>query len=111
MIIGDLTGFLLSRLGEDEQDAELFHELACTVQEQQARDGSAAIWCRCLIPNETRVRIQATRAIITACERELREPGGGARGPRRATDRVTKILGSLALIYQQHPRWEEQWRP
>jgi hypothetical protein len=26
-------------------------------------------------------------------------------------EQVPKILGALALAYQQHPRWQEQWRP
>jgi hypothetical protein len=47
VIISDLTGFILARLDEDEQDARLFHEFTCAAHEQQARDGFPGTWRRC----------------------------------------------------------------
>ena len=50
MIISDLTGFLLSRLDEDERDAGLFHEFTCAGREQLAGDGFPGSWFRCPVP-------------------------------------------------------------
>lgn len=41
----DPTGFILSRLDEDERDAELFLEFTCAAQEQQARNGFPLSGC------------------------------------------------------------------
>jgi hypothetical protein len=52
-----------------------------------------------------------TRDIIADCGRQLNRPGSRAPGMLPAAEQVAKILGALALAYQQHPRWQEQWRP
>jgi hypothetical protein len=111
VIISDLTGFIRSRLDEDERDARLFHEFTCPDQEQQPSDGSPGIWCRCPVPAQTLARLQVTRDIIAACERRVRTPGSGAPGLRPAAAAIPKILGAIALPYELDPRWQEQWRP
>jgi hypothetical protein len=109
--VSDLTRFLLSRLDEDERDARLFHEFTCTADAQRAGDGLPGSWCRCPVPAQTLTRGQVTRDIIADCERQLCTPGSGTPGMLPAADRIPKILGALALSYQQHPQWQEQWRP
>jgi hypothetical protein len=90
----------------------LFHELTCPAQEQQqASDGCPASWCRCPVPAQILTRVQMTRDIIADCGRQLNRPGSRAPGMLPAAEQVAKILGALALAYQQHPRWQEQWRP
>jgi hypothetical protein len=108
IIISDLTGFSLSRLDEDERDGHLFHELTCPTQEQQARDGLPASRCRCPLPAQTLTRVQVTRDIIADCGRQLNRTGSRAPGMLPAAEQVPRILGALALAYQQHPRWQEQ---
>jgi hypothetical protein len=68
-VISDLTGFVLTRLDEDERDARLFHELTCPALEQEARDGFAGTWCRCPVPARILARVQVTRDIIADWER------------------------------------------
>jgi hypothetical protein len=80
-------------------------------QEQQARDGFPGSWCRCPVPAQTLTRVQAARDIIADCGRQLNRPGNRAPGMLPAAEQIPKILGALALAYQQHPRWQEQRRP
>jgi hypothetical protein len=112
VIVSELTGFILSCLDEDERDARLFHEFTCPAEEQQARDGFPGTWCRCPVPAQILARVQVTRDIIAGCGRQLRRPGSGAPGvlPAAAAG-IPKILGAIALSYEQDPRWQEQWRP
>jgi hypothetical protein len=111
VIISDLTGFILARLDEDEQDAKLFHELTCSADEQEATDGFAGTWCRCPVPARILARVQATRDIIADCERQLRTPGSRMPGILPAAAGVRTVLGAMALDYELSPRWQEQWRP
>jgi hypothetical protein len=111
MIICELTGFILSCLDEDERDAGLFHEFACSAGKQQARDGFPGSRCRCPVPARALGRCQATRDIIANCERQLRRPGTGTPGLRPVADQILQVLGAIALPYELDPRWQEQWRP
>jgi hypothetical protein len=111
VIISDLTRFILSCLDEDEHDAGLFHEFTCAAHEQQARDGFPGSWCRCPVPAQAHARAQAARGIIAGCERQLSTPASRAPGMLAADDGVMKVLGAMALSYEQDPRWQEQWRP
>ena len=111
MIISDLTSFILSRLGEDERDAGLFHEFTCSAGEQQAHDGFPGSWCRCPVPARALARCQATRNIIASCEWQLRRPGGGTPALRPVADQILLVLGAIALPYELDPQWQEQWRP
>ena len=106
MIVGDLTGFILARVDEDEQDAGLFHEFGCPAGEQEARDGLPGTWCACPVP----ARIRAIRDIVAVCERPLRLPRSGESGMASAAGMI-KVLGAVALDYERNPWWREQWRP
>ena len=111
MTISDLTGFIRSRLDDDERAAGLFHEFTCPAQDQRAGSGSPGSWCRCPVPARALARLQVTRDIIAGCERQLRTPGGGTPGTLPAADQILTILGAIALPYELDPRWQEQWRP
>jgi hypothetical protein len=103
VIISDLTGFILARLHEEEQDARLFHELTCPADEREARDGFPGIWCRCPVPARTHARVRVTLGIIADCGRQLRMPGSGMPGMPPTAAGVRKALGAMALRYELSP--------
>ncbi len=111
MTDNDLIAFILARLDEDEQAAALFHELACPAQDPQITHGHPILWCRCPVPRQILDQAWTTRHIIHACERHLPSQDTKAPGALMTAAKIQRILGAIALPYEQHRQWREHWRP
>lgn len=113
--MASITGFLRARLDEEEQAAELFHELTCLAgvnsPDPQARAARRYLQCECECPRRLLEQIAAKRQLLQRHEQQLCYSG------RRVSDwpwsmiSAQQVLGALALPYELHPGWEEAWRP
>jgi|SRR5450756_191159 len=113
--MASITGFLQARLDEEEQSAELFHELACPAgacsDDPQVRAAARYLWCDCECPRRLLEQIAVKRQIMHCHEQQLCYSGPPAPDWLCGMISVRQVLGALALPYELHPAWQEAWRP
>ena len=109
----DLIAFVRDRLAEAEQEADLFHELACAAQTRdgQDRSGPGSQRCRCPVPTQLAAHTRTLQRVLHDCEHRIREEV--PQDPHWPLDQVFAelTLRAIALPYELHPQWREQWRP
>ncbi|MFK8844103.1 DUF6221 family protein [Streptomyces sp. Ac-502] len=98
-----LTAFLHARLAEDASTADLFHEPGCP--------GAEASGCRCPVPERIRHDALARRGLARDCEEAIDDPDHDARDWPHSEMRALLRLKVLALPYELHRQWREEWRP
>ncbi|MGA5454876.1 DUF6221 family protein [Streptomyces umbrinus] len=105
--VADLVSFLHDRWGEDERDADLFHELGCPASLETRR----AARCGCPCPAQILDRIAVHRRILIRCEHRMRHEQ--EQGPCWPLDSVLAFqsMKALALPYELHPAWRDDWYP
>ncbi|WP_328687596.1 DUF6221 family protein [Streptomyces phaeochromogenes] len=105
--VADLASFLRGRWGEEERDADLFHELDCPVSPEARRAGG----CGCPCPARILDRTAVQRRILDRCERRMRHEQ--KEGPCWPLDSVLAFqsMKALALPYELHPSWRDIWYP
>jgi hypothetical protein len=99
--------FVRSRLAQEEKQAQLFHELHCPVPVGRRQ----FLACRCPCPRRLLERIAAKYAILSDCERQILCLDDQAPGWLIDSLHARQLLGAIALPYELHPDWREQWRP
>ncbi|WP_042404908.1 DUF6221 family protein [Streptacidiphilus carbonis] len=111
---GELVAFVAARLVEAEAQAELFHELTCTVvtalgEGPPRLDGRPR--CRCPARAQLVARAHALQRVLRDCEQRIHQDDpqdpSWPLGPIFAEVSVR----ALALPYELHPQWREEWRP
>ena len=110
----ELIAFIRGRLDDEERQAQLFHELACTVPDLLVhQDGCGRCgrrWrCRCPAPAALLGRAQALRRILHHCEALL--TGAASDDRCWSLDPVSAgpALRILAQRWEHQPGWREHW--
>ena len=136
---GDLVAFLNARLDEDEREASEFHHGDCESLPYPGMTGPFP--CNCGHPARVLRDVEAKRAILAeleaiphlymedcyySCELAVhpddpeRRPGSGycndnaipTGGCTCGRDKlVSRLRGALAIIWRDHPGYDEAWRP
>lgn len=113
--MASITGFLRARLDEEEQSAQLFHELTCPAgvssDDPQVRAAARYLGCDCECPWRLLGQITVKRQIVQCHEQQLCYCGPQAPDWPWSMISAQQILGALALPYELHPDWQEAWRP
>ncbi|KWT62210.1 hypothetical protein ADL21_09235 [Streptomyces albus subsp. albus] len=104
-----LTAFVHARLDEEAAAADLFHEAGCPATDAAGRTGVAR--CDCRVPSRIRQDIAVRRSIARASETAIRE--ADPRDPSWPQCEMSALLylKCLALPYELHGLWQEEWRP
>lgn len=110
----ELIAFIRGRLDLDEQQAHLFHELACGVPDRLVRqDGCGRCgrrWrCCCPAPRALIDRARALRRILHHCEALV--TGQASDDPCWPLDAgfAGPALRILAQRWEHQPGWREHW--
>ncbi|WP_238782868.1 DUF6221 family protein [Streptomyces monomycini] len=98
-----LTTFLHARLDEDGRTADLFHEAGCP--------GAEASGCHCLVPQRVRHDVLVRHGLARDCEEAIDDPDHDACDWPHSEMRALLRLKVLALPYELHRQWREEWRP
>ncbi|MFE6159030.1 hypothetical protein ACFQ7F_08950 [Streptomyces sp. NPDC056486] len=118
-----LAGFVHARLDEEAASADLFHEVGCAAGEAPGSLGSPA-GCRCRTPHRidpSRCACRAPRlmyqeiadrrSIAHISEAAIREADHTAPAWPRNEMNALLDLQALAVAYELHRLWQEEWRP
>ncbi|MFJ9729576.1 DUF6221 family protein [Streptomyces sp. NPDC101209] len=105
-IASDLASFLRARWDEEVADSALFHELDCPAQEA----GAAGRACCCPCPARIRARIASQRRILADCEQRIARDRGQGCWPLESI-LAFKAMQALALPFELHPAWQDNWYP
>ena len=108
-----LIAFVRDRLAEEECQADLFHELTCTVAEgrqRMDRPDSCLETCSCPAAARLSVRAHTLRDALRHCEELLRSSPDHPRWPLGPVF-AENSLRALALPYELHPAWRDHWYP
>jgi Family of unknown function (DUF6221) len=109
--MSDLVAFLRARLDEDEAVALAIHDVSCDVllYEEGMPD------CNCGYPARVLREVEAKRAIMDAYEAVLAECATmlGDRRPRTYGEHDGLLLAAkhLAAVFEDHPGYDEAWKP
>ncbi|GCD40984.1 DUF6221 family protein [Streptomyces paromomycinus] len=98
-----LTAFVHARLDEEGNTADLFHETGCPDA------GTSA--CHCPVPERVRHDVTIRHGLARDCEEALRDPDHDARDWPHNELAALLRLKVLALPYELHRQWREEWRP
>ncbi|WP_328690348.1 DUF6221 family protein [Streptomyces phaeochromogenes] len=105
----ELIAFVAVRLAEDESQAQLFHELGCAVAPGPGEVPRRR--CHCPTPAWLTARVHALQRVLRDCEKRIRRAGpedpDRPLGPTLAEVHVRAV----ALRFEEHPQWREEWRP
>ncbi|MEF3115051.1 DUF6221 family protein [Streptomyces chrestomyceticus] len=98
-----LTAFVHARLDEENSTADLFHETGCP--------DSGASGCRCPVPERVRHDVTVRHGLARDCEEALHDPDHDACDWPHSELAALLRLKVLALPYELHRQWREEWRP
>ncbi|MEV5597151.1 DUF6221 family protein [Streptomyces sp. NPDC052496] len=98
-----LAAFVHARLDEEAATAELFHEAGCP--------GGTGTMCRCPVPEQVRREIAIRHATARDSEEAILEADHDARDWPHSEVIALLRLKVLALPYELHRHWREEWRP
>ncbi|MFF3271830.1 DUF6221 family protein [Streptomyces chrestomyceticus] len=104
-----LTAFVHARLNEEVGAADLFHDPGCPVADAPPSDGGAR--CDCPVPPRIRRDVEIRRHIVHTSEAALREADHDAGDWPHSEVGALLYLKALALPYELHWLWQEDWRP
>ncbi|MGW5867445.1 hypothetical protein ACWFRJ_35425 [Streptomyces sp. NPDC055239] len=105
-----LAAFVHARLDEEAASADLFHDVGCPAAEAPGNRGSPA-GCRCRTPRRIHQKTADRRSIAHISEATVREADHAAPDwPRNEMDALLD-LRTLAVEYELHWLWQEEWRP
>ncbi|MFH8489937.1 DUF6221 family protein [Streptomyces longisporoflavus] len=105
-----LAAFVHSRLDEEAAAADLFHEAGCRAAEAPAAAHDTAR-CGCRTPRRVHREIAARRGIARISEAAVREADHTAADWPRSEMDALQDLRALAVAYELHRLWQEEWRP
>ncbi|MFF1693693.1 DUF6221 family protein [Streptomyces sp. NPDC058257] len=104
-----LAAFVHARLDEEAASADLFHETGCSTAAVPGGHGPPA--CGCRTPHRMHRKVAARRSIAHISETAVREADHATPGwPRNEMDALLD-LRILAVDYELHSLWQEEWRP
>ncbi|MFI2238193.1 hypothetical protein [Streptomyces chrestomyceticus] len=98
-----LTAFVHARLDEEGGTADLFHETGCP--------GAGASECHCPVPERVRHDVAVRHGLARDCEEALHDPDHDACDWPHSELAALLRLKVLALPYELHRQWREEWRP
>ncbi|WP_030374963.1 DUF6221 family protein [Streptomyces rimosus] len=104
-----LTAFVHARLNEEATAADLFHDPGCPAADAFPKDGTTG--CDCRVPPRIRQDIAVRRGIAHASETAIREADPRDPGWPQSEMSALLYLKYLALPYELHGLWQEDWRP
>ncbi|MFD4555066.1 DUF6221 family protein [Streptomyces sp. NPDC058469] len=104
-VLTDLASFLHDRWDEEEHDTALFHELDRPIQ-----DGDTRRVCRCPCPARLLERIATDRHILKDCQQRTERERQAAGWPVDST-LAFQTMKALALPFELHPDWRDNWYP
>ncbi|MEU5323993.1 DUF6221 family protein [Streptomyces sp. NPDC021056] len=96
----DLASFVHDRLDEEERDAALFHELDCP----------GRVSCSCPCPARLRDQIAIHRQNLRHCEQRIKRGQEELCWPLDSFF-AFETMKALALPYELHPDWRDNWYP
>ncbi|MEU6995865.1 hypothetical protein ABZ953_35085 [Streptomyces sp. NPDC046465] len=105
-----LAAFLHARLDEEAASAHLFHEADCSAV-RRAPVGPGPVRCGCLAPRRLHQKISTLRDLAHANEAAVREADPDSPGWPFSELAALLDLQALALPYELHELWCEEWRP
>src|SRR5687768_6547969 len=104
--VTDLASFFHNRLDEEERDAALFHELDCPDSHRTGR-----ISCSCPCPARMLDRTATRRVLFRRCEQRIkREQEEDLCWPLDSV-LAFQTMKALALPFELHPDWRDNWYP
>ncbi|UIX34221.1 DUF6221 family protein [Streptomyces sp. GQFP] len=104
--VTDLASFVHDRLDEEERDAALFHELDCPNSHRTGR-----ISCSCPCPDRILDRAATRRDLLRRCEQRIRREAEGDLRWSRDSILAFQTMKALALPFELHPTWRDNWYP
>ncbi|MGW2835773.1 DUF6221 family protein, partial [Streptomyces sp. NPDC001286] len=96
-----------ARWDEAETDSALFHELDCPGPGMGQTEGGS---CACPCPAQIHARITTHRRILADCEQRMARQAQDACWPRQSI-LAFQAMQALALPYELHPAWQDNWYP
>ncbi|MFJ8826599.1 DUF6221 family protein [Streptomyces sp. NPDC102467] len=108
MRLAALVAFVRARLDEEATAADLFHEAGCTPAD--APDHRRCR-CSCRAPHRTLQDIAVRRTVARTSETTIREADHSAAAWPHNELAALLNLKALALRYELHGLWQEEWRP
>lgn len=98
-----LVDFLKARL--DDIDADAAHDRDCAIVRMHPEG-----WCDCDVPARVLADVAAKRLIVDQCASIV---SAGTMDPFEdgAPDLAYEVLQLLALVYADHPDYQEKWKP
>ncbi|MGW6054268.1 hypothetical protein [Streptomyces sp. NPDC055189] len=104
-----LAAFVHARLDEEAASADLYHKAGCPAANPPGARGPAP--CACGIPHRLHQKIADRRSIARFAETAIRTADHTAPNwPRNEIDAL-QDLQLLAMAYELHWLWQEEWRP
>ncbi|MFI2242142.1 DUF6221 family protein [Streptomyces chrestomyceticus] len=104
-----LIAFVHARLNDDAAVADLFHEVGCPAADTPGR--AETLGCRCRVPHRIRGDAALRRNIVRMSETALCEADHDAPDWPHSEMAALLHLKALALPYELHELWQEDWRP
>lgn len=104
--IADLVSFFHDRLDEETRDAALFHELDCPVSHTTGRGR-----CCCPCPARLLDQLATFRILFQRCEQRIRNEAEGDVCWPLDSILAFQTMKALALPFELHPAWQDNWYP
>ncbi|MEU6677204.1 DUF6221 family protein [Streptomyces sp. NPDC046925] len=104
-----LAAFVHARLDEEEASADLFHRADCPAPRAPGDSGRPR--CDCRTPRRMHQQIADRRSIAHSSEAVIREADHTAPNWPHNEISALQDLQTLALAYELHHLWQEEWRP
>ena len=113
--VAAIADFIRDRFDEEERDAGLFHELGCPIPKNRdypfSQPADERGRCECPTPIQLLDLIESRRQIVRDCEQQTLQLDPQSPDWLLLMLYVRQALGALALPYELHPDWREEWRP